>query len=236
VAGGLFITGTDTEVGKTVVAGALAACLKARGLDVGVMKPVSAGGREDARFLMAAAGAEDDIDDVNPVNLKAPLSPNVAAREEGQLVDVEAIREAYGRLSERHECTLVEGVGGLLVPIRDDYVAADLARDIGLPVLVVARAALGTINHTLLTLEAARTRALPVVGVVYNAAKPGPLSTAAVTSPSVVSGLSDVPSVGILPHDREVKVTACQLGGIAEAAERHLEIARLMAACKALGG
>lgn len=175
----MFVTGTDTGVGKTVVACALARALRARGVDVGVMKPCETGvgpdGPPDARALLAASGAGDVIEDVCPQPFALPAAPSVAAAAEGRAVDLARIRTAYGALRARHAFLLVEGAGGLLVPIAPAYTMADLARELGLPLLVVARAALGTINHTLLTLEAAEGRGLSLAGVVVSYAS-GPLS------------------------------------------------------------
>ena len=229
MAEGLFITGTDTDVGKTVVAGALVACLKSRSIDVGVMKPVSSGGREDAAFLMKASGVADGLDEVNPVHLSSPSPSNVSAELECAGLVRGAILSAYRELSGRHDCMVVEGAGGLLVPIGEDYLAADLARDMGLPLVIVSRAQLGTINHTLLAIEAARARELEVVGVVYNAWRYP--DAAAETSPHVVASLSDVPCLGILPFDRAVYVKACRIGGIVEAAEANLSMDVLFEAC-----
>lgn len=227
---GLFITGTDTGVGKTAVAAALAAVLNARGLDPGVMKPVASGGpaSADARLLRNAAGVVDPIRDVNPVCLTTPLSPNVAARIEGRPIDLNLILDAFARLSAAHSWMIVEGVGGLLVPIRDDFSVADLAVRLGLPLLIVARAALGTINHTLLTLEAAAARNLEVRGIVYNTTQPGPADAAARTSPEIITRLTGIPSLGVLPFDPSLDTDAGRLGGLIEGAEQHLDLERLL--------
>jgi dethiobiotin synthetase len=178
---GLFVTGTDTGVGKTLVARALVRGLRERGVDVGVMKPVETGvgaaGPEDALALRAAAGTSDPLDLVCPFALALPAAPTVAAAAEGRSVELATIAHAFAKLASRHECMVVEGAGGLLVPLAKGAHMADLARELGLPLLVVARAALGTINHTPLTLEAARTRALRVAGVVISHSS-GPLSPA----------------------------------------------------------
>lgn len=169
---GLFVTGTDTGVGKTLVACAVAAALRARGIDVGAMKPVETGvgpaGPSDAHALAAAAGDGDPLELVCPQRFALAAAPSVAAAEAGGRVDVDAIRRAFDALAGRHEWLVVEGAGGLLVPLRDDFAMADLAGELALPLLVVARAALGTINHTLLTLEAAAARGLRVAGVVVS--------------------------------------------------------------------
>jgi dethiobiotin synthetase len=172
VARGFFVTGTDTGVGKTVVACALVRGLRARGLDVGAMKPVETGvgpaGAEDALALRAAAGGGDALDDVCPQRFALAAAPSVAAAAEGRAVEMWAIRRAFERLAARHDWVVVEGAGGLLVPLAEKLCMADLARELGLPLLVVARGALGTINHTLLTLEAAVARGLSVAGVVIS--------------------------------------------------------------------
>jgi dethiobiotin synthetase len=178
---GYFVTGTDTGVGKTLVACALTRQLAERGIDVGAMKPIETGvgeaGPLDALALQAAAGGVDALDDVCPQRFALPAAPSVAASAEGRQVEVWAIRRAYERLSARHDCVVVEGAGGLLVPASHEHSMADLARELDLPLLIVARAALGTINHTLLSLEAAVARGLSVAGVVISHAD-GPLSGA----------------------------------------------------------
>ncbi len=178
--GGLFVTGTDTGVGKTVVGCALVEALHRRRLDVGVMKPVETGvgpqGPLDAISLAESAQTTDDLELVCPQRFALPAAPIAAAEAEGRKVDLDAIRAAFDRLAPRHERMVVEGAGGLLVPIRADYTMADLARDLALPLLVVTRATLGTINHTQLTLEVARHRGLAVAGVVISHG-PRPIST-----------------------------------------------------------
>jgi len=169
---GLFVTGTDTGVGKTLVACALVRGLRARGLDAGAMKPVETGvgdaGPLDALALRRAAGDSDPLEDICPLPYALPAAPTVAASADGRDVELWAIRRAYERVIARHDCVIVEGAGGLLVPVDERYCMADLAREFDLPLLVVARASLGTINHTLLTLEVAVARGLSVAGVVIS--------------------------------------------------------------------
>lgn len=220
---GVFVTATDTGAGKTAVTAGIAALLRRRGVDVGVFKPVSSGGTADARLLAKAAGVSDALELINPVRLEAPLSPNVAAELEGRQVPLEPIDDAYSRLTQLHEFVLVEGVGGLLVPIRDDFLVADLARRLNLPLLVVARAALGTINHTMLTLEAADRRNQEIIGVVYNTTGPGD-PRAARTGPDVICRLSGVRSLGIVPFDSSVDVDAGNPGCLPDLIERHVDL------------
>ena len=169
---GVFVTGTDTDVGKTFVTRVLARGLRAAGVDVGVMKPAETGvpaeGPMDARALIAAAGVEDALDEVCPLQFVLPAAPEAAARFEERSVSLEPVMAAWSTLSKRHAFMLVEGAGGILVPFDAERSMADLAARLALPLLVVARASLGTINHTLLTLEACERRGLPVLGVVIS--------------------------------------------------------------------
>ena len=169
---GLFITGTDTGVGKTVVACAIAEALRRHHRDVGVMKPIETGvgaqGPLDAISLCEAAGVNDSLDLVCPQRFALPAAPSVAAAHERRVVDLDAIRSAHAELARRHAFLLIEGAGGILVPIRPGYAMADLAAEFDAPLVVVTRASLGTINHTLLTLEAIDRRGLALAGVVIS--------------------------------------------------------------------
>jgi len=194
----LFVTGTDTGVGKTYVAAGLAAALRRRGVDVGVMKPVSTGTSDDAGVLIKASGSRDPIKLVNPIRLKAPLAPNLAARLEGKTIDVGVLESAFQALAERHEVVIVEGAGGLLVPIRDGFTFADLAKRLDLPLLIVARVKLGTINHTSLTIEAAQARRLEVAGVVVNRSKRGRADLAERLNPAAIAAATGAPVLALL--------------------------------------
>lgn len=178
---GLFITGTDTDAGKTVVSCAIARGLRSAGIDVGVMKPAETGvpveGPYDARALIEAAGVSDSLELVCPQQFDLPAAPLASARAEGREVDLAAIDSAYQELDRRHECVLVEGAGGLLVPITETLDMAGLADRLELPVLLVARASLGTINHTLLSVQACQQRGLELLGVVFSHTN-GPTSAA----------------------------------------------------------
>jgi dethiobiotin synthetase len=214
---GLFVTGTDTGVGKTLVACALLRGFRARGIDVAAMKPIETGvgsaGPLDALALHEAAGGCDDLEDVCPLRFELPAAPTVAARAEGRSVEAWAIQRAYERLRARHDCVIVEGAGGLLVPATEELSMADLARELDLPLLLVARAALGTINHTLLSLEAAVERGLAVAGVVISHAA-GELSVADAANLGALRDalgealLGEVPPLpeGVLPGDLHIDV------------------------------
>jgi dethiobiotin synthetase len=220
---GLFITGTDTAVGKTTVAAALAAGLRAAGIDVGVMKPVETGRRHwrrsDGARLIRAAGVRDPAALVSPYRFAAPLSPLAAARMAGRRISLARLARAYRALARRHRVMLVEGSGGLLVPLDGAATMAELARRLGLPVVIVARAGLGTLNHTLLTVEAARRRGLRIAGVILT-------SPTARRDPSVAQNgallrrSTGVPVIGPLPHRRGRGWTWLTTGERAQATRR----------------
>lgn len=195
-----FITGTDTGVGKTMIAAAMAAVFRRKAISVGVMKPVASGGREDAELLIKGAGVSDEISVVNPYCLKTPVAPAVAADMEGVTIDIEKIMAAYSELSRRHEMVIVEGVGGLLVPIYKDFLVSDLIKDLSLPVIIVARPNLGTINHTLLTIRQARTEGIEVLGVIINNYNDSTAGIAEKTAPEVIERIGKVPVLGVVGH------------------------------------
>lgn len=166
----IFIAGTDTGVGKTLVAAGIIRMLVNRGIDVGVFKPVASGGlvSEDGKLLQKAARLPDSAyPGIVPLYYKQPLAPWVAGWKEGK-VDLRKVEKAYREAKKKYDCLIVEGIGGVLVPITKDFMAIDWAVTWKLPTLVVAWAGLGTINHTLLTIEALQKRKVKVVGVVVN--------------------------------------------------------------------
>ena len=178
---GLFVTGTDTGVGKTVVAQAIIAALAQLDLDVAAMKPVETGvgpnGPEDAQALAKAIRHSEPLDVICPLQFSLPAAPLVAAEDAQRPLEVGKIREVWKQIRERHDFVVVEGAGGLLVPLVEDLDMAGLASEMELPIVIVARAALGTINHTQLTLREADRRGLEVLGVVFSH-QAGPLSEA----------------------------------------------------------
>lgn len=189
---GLFVSGTDTGVGKTFVACRLAELGRAQGLRMGVFKPAESGRGGDARALKAAAGSRLPLAAIRPYAFRRPLAPAVAAAEEGKRIRLSVLKAAYARVCRGSDWTLVEGAGGLLVPYAPGLDGAGLARALGLPLLLVARAGLGTINHSLLSLEAARSRGLTVLGILLN----GPPSAA---DPSVDSNAQQIRRLGNVP-------------------------------------
>ncbi len=169
---GLFVTGVDTGIGKTTITGALALTLIKNGYDVGVMKPVESGAKteqgKDTKYLKKMTGTDDPENLVAPYVLKKPLSPYHAALAEDLVIDPEKIRAAYKHLSTSHDITLVEGAGGPLAPLTDKLDIGDLARLMGVPALIVAHPFLGSINHTLSTIQAVRTQGVNVLGVIFS--------------------------------------------------------------------
>jgi dethiobiotin synthetase len=203
---GIFVTGTDTGVGKTFVAASLAAYLRDLGYRVGVMKPAETGCEErdgklipqDAIRLKEASGCAEPIEIICPYPLPEPLAPSIAAERVGVRIDIERMLAVYDEISGKHEITLVEGAGGLMVPLLSSYTYADFARVLKLPTIVVAANKLGAINHLLLTLEHASCKGLSVLGYVLNRVSDAN-SLAAETNRAVLSSLTGVPCLGELP-------------------------------------
>jgi dethiobiotin synthetase len=197
----VFISGTDTGIGKTFVTGWLLGELRRRGLPAAGFKPIScgAGGRADARLYRQLMDEEASLDQLNPVYLRHPLAPQAAARLERRRIDLSRIQAAYRRLKTQFSPILVEGAGGLLVPIQRDYFIADLARDLKLPVVIVARLGLGTLNHTLLTVRQAQATGLRVRGIILNDLTGARRGLAERTNITGLPQLTGVPLLGVIP-------------------------------------
>jgi len=220
---GIFITGTDTGVGKTLVACGLAALLRESGYKVGVMKPAETGCEErdgklfpqDAFYLKEASGCEEPLDRICPYRLRNPLAPSMAAEREGVKIDIGHIETIYNELSSKNDITIVEGAGGLLVPLLPHYTYADLARQLKFPLLVVAANRLGAINHLLLTLEHASFRGLRVLGYVFNRLTSEP-SLAADTNREALFSLTAVPCLGEIPYIEDLEAKRHSLTDVFE--------------------
>jgi dethiobiotin synthetase len=217
----LGVTGTDTGVGKTVIAVALVALLRRRGLRVAAMKPVETGvlpgAPSDAARLRAAAGGEDRHGDVSPVTYAEPLAPLVAARRAGRPVDLEALAAAFARLAAQRDAIVVEGAGGLLVPLTEQASYAELFARWRLGLVVVAANRLGAINHVLLTVQAARAAELEIRGVVLTAVTGAVPDAAAQTNAAALARL--LPDIPVLSwpwltdvSDDALATRAVQLG------------------------
>jgi dethiobiotin synthetase len=204
---GVFIAGTDTGVGKTLTTAAIARFLHQRGIHVGVMKPVTSGCAivkgelvsEDAELLKWASSCGAAATDIAPYLLKAPLAPSVAAAMENVQIRFDKIRKAYRRLAEQHDFLLVEGAGGLFVPLTGNLFISDLILSLQLPLIIVTQPNLGTINHTLLTCFCAKRLGIEVSGIIINQYPddPGPAEKYA---PDLIAELSGIPVLGMLPQ------------------------------------
>lgn len=205
---GFFITGTDTGVGKTYVAVGLIRAFRALGYTVCPMKPVETGCKPvnrrpvpaDTRQLIRASGVNEPDDTINPYRFRHPLAPSVAAGIENVIIKKQKILAAYRSLSKRYDMMIVEGAGGIMVPVCKKYLFLDLVRDLRLPIVIVSRPGLGTINHTLLTVETARNRGLALAGVIINYSNPARKGFAERTNPHVIEALGGVRVLGIVPH------------------------------------
>jgi dethiobiotin synthetase len=215
---GFFITGTDTGVGKTVVTACLSLFFENQGMDVGVMKPIETGvdpkcsstANSDAKFLMKVSGSTDAEEEVCPYRLKIPASPYQASEIAGTPIQPATILEQLKILQSRHNMMLMEGVGGLLVPITAGYNVADLAREIGLPLIIVSRIRVGTLNHTLLTINAARQYGLKIKGIILNKQESGDLDEVEKQQAELIEELSDTPILGTCPFIEDVSVENLQ--------------------------
>jgi dethiobiotin synthetase len=170
---GLFVTGTDTGVGKTMVTGAITAALRAEGLNVGVWKPVQSGARlgrglTDSERLLQITGIDERPEDVAPFTFEAPLTPLLAAKQAGVTLTLKELIAAGLPLTKRYEALLIEGAGGVGVPLTHDSLMVDLISELRIPALIIARSSLGTINHTLLTVSFLRAHGVPIVGIIMN--------------------------------------------------------------------
>ncbi len=194
------MTGTDTGVGKTVVTGGIVAALRARGHNVGVAKPLQSGALADdpagdAMLLREWSGVSETATEIAPYSFAAALAPSVAAELEGRVVTLVDAVDAVHAIAERHDAVVVEGAGGLIVPLGPDWTVADLAVALALPVLVVARAGLGTVNHSSLTVRVLRSLGLDPVGVVLN----GPADESSRRNAQLIEELADVRVLGHTP-------------------------------------
>lgn len=195
-----FITGTDTHVGKTYVTQLLIDALKREGRSVVGYKPVAAGDRMDARAILQSC---DDpsltLDDINPVYLKAPAAPLVAALLENKRIDLNSLRTGFETLAARYDNVLVEGAGGWEVPLNDIMTMADFAQALGLPVIVVVNNKLGALNHTILTVRNIQARQMTVAGIVLNHVA-DERDTASISNRTMLEKFLQVPVLGEIMH------------------------------------
>ncbi len=231
-----FITGTDTGVGKTIVAGAIAAAMKARGLKVGVMKPTETGCREmtdaearrysggraeaeefnaegagfdlfpaDAAFLKKVSDSDIPLDIICPYRFSEALAPAVAAKRAGVKIDLRVIKKKFEHIRAGSDIVLVEGAGGLMVPFSGKKLYLDLASELRLPLIIVARAGLGTINHTLLTVSAATARKIKISAIILSQSRKNKENAASLTNPDAVKDYSGIKAVYSLPFVKGIR-------------------------------
>ena len=196
-----FVTGTDTGVGKTWFTKLLVKALREEGIHAAGMKPVACGDRDDAVALAEASGGLD-LDVVNPLWMKAAVAPRVAAMLENATINPASLLASYRNFSKDYEAVVVEGAGGWRVPLADGYDMADLATDIGLPVIVVVANRLGALNHTILTVEDIRASDLEVAGLVMNHLV-DELDTAAITNKGMIEELTGAPILAEIIHGQD---------------------------------
>ncbi|MDR1434037.1 dethiobiotin synthase [Candidatus Endomicrobiellum devescovinae] len=168
---GIFVTATDTEVGKTYVSCRILESLKSLGVKCGCFKPVSTGDRNDAKALIKSSGIEESAEVVTPEFFKNPMSPYGASLLENKKFNLKKIEKTFDYFLNKYNFTVVEGVGGIMVPLKKKFFVSDLIKIFNLPIIVVARHNLGTINHTLLTIEKLKSTNQKVLGIILNGNK-----------------------------------------------------------------
>ncbi len=209
---GIFVAGTDTGVGKTFIAGGLAAALRKKGVNVGVFKPFESGvgsGHEDYKYLREMSGSQDPDDWICPYRFDEALAPEVAAKRAGVEIDWCRMTDCFESISVKHDFVIVEGSGGLLVPLVEGKTNIELIRECELPVVLVARLGLGTINHTLLSLECLKSRKISCTGVVLNQTTET-VGIAEETNPKVLTDLG-VSILGLIPFSRKLDLEPFEL-------------------------
>jgi len=204
---GLFVTGTDTGVGKTIVTAAIVAALRAENLNVGVWKPVQSGallgsGDTDAERLLQYTGIHERAEDVAAFTFQAPLTPLLAAKQAGVTLNLQEIITAGQALLNRYESVMIEGAGGVAVPLTDDSLVIDLITELRIPTLIVARICLGTINHTLLTVSYLRHRRVPIIGFILNDGESNGIynDSSIATNAEMIERYSGIPFLGRFPR------------------------------------
>lgn len=215
---GFFITGTDTGVGKTIISAALIKAANLLGFKAGGMKPIETGCLKkgdvlipsDGMFLKTVGHMEENIKSISPSCFENPLAPLPASEIEGVDIDLNNIKNIFIQLAKSYNAIIVEGIGGLLVPIKKNYFVLDLAKDFELPIIIVSRPGLGTINHTMLTVKCAISEGLQVAGIIINYSHPPELSLAEETNPHVLEKICPIPLIGIFPYLKDLESSSIE--------------------------
>ncbi len=232
----IFITGTDTGVGKTMVSASLAAFLSfTKHMNVGVMKPFETGllkdNRDarlrDASLLREASGSSDDLSDISPYTFEAPLAPEIAAGLEHAKVDLRVLDTAYKKLVTQHDIVIVEGAGGIMVPIKKNFFYADLIERWNALVIIVARLSIGTINHTLLTYDFLKKTGIKVIGVILNNNDRTKITTAKTNVEALKYYLS-IPVLGVYPYSEGLLKPGLNRGLLADTFARQMDTDSLL--------
>lgn len=231
---GIFIIGTDTDVGKSVITAGLVYLLRKHGYNGISYKAVQSGGIEvdgglmsaDAQFVKLVAGLDEDQESINGYCLKTPVSPHLAAKLEGIKLDKKVILKKYQDLCRKYDYVIAEGSGGLVVPLVDEgYMVYDFVKDIDLPVVIVARTGVGTINHTVLTVKYAQQVGLEIKGIIMNGYRG---SIAEEDNVKMVEKLTGVPVIGIIDRLEDIDVERGSFGNLREEFERKIDIEVLL--------
>lgn len=220
---GVVVTGTDTGVGKTIIAAGIAGAMRRDGVDVGVMKPIATGipqkegfKSSDAELLARISGSTDSENEINPVFLPLEASPLTASRVLNIDIKLDEVFSSFKRLADKHEFIVVEGIGGVMVPIKKDYFVIDMIKELKLPVLIVSRAALGTLNHTLLTVKACKEYDLDVSGIVVNGVRESNIVEN--SAGEIIQELTEVFIIGSIPF-----VEKFDTNGIVDLVSKHVK-------------
>jgi len=195
----VFITGTDTDVGKTIATLSLAFVLRQQGYTVGIMKPIQCSG-EDAAFLKSSLDIDDEYNLINPYFSDKPLSPHIVFLDHKEQIDIDQIKNNLNILNSKYDFVLVEGAGGLMVPIKADYLMLNLIKDLSLDLIIVSRLGLGTINHSLLTINIARLNGVAILGLIFNQEHKNIAPILKETNPKAVKEFGDVSVLGKIPY------------------------------------
>lgn len=196
-----FITGTDTNVGKTYVTKLIIESLRAEGIFAVGLKPISCGDRDDGTILSAASG-NLPLDEVNPLHFSSAVAPHVAALLENKTIHPTELIASYQTISEKYDPVIVEGAGGWEVPITNNYFVSDLAKDLNLPVILVAANRLGALNHILLTLAAIEAKGLKCAGIILNQLE-DEMDTPMITNKGIIESLTNVPLLDHIIHGQD---------------------------------
>ncbi|MDQ0058741.1 dethiobiotin synthase [Paenibacillus harenae] len=220
---GLFVVGTDTGVGKTIVTAALTAALRSENRNVGIWKPVQSGnllgsGATDAERLLQYTGLKEQPETVATFTFEAPLAPLQASKQAGVTFTLQELRLAGEHLLHRYESLLIEGAGGAAVPLTDESLMADFMAELRVPALIVARSGLGTINHTLLTISYLQQHGVSILGFILNQGEPVDLNAdpSAATNAMWIERYSGIPFLGRFPYLQNEINTAALIDAVRE--------------------